>query len=260
MFGGDNRNRRAPDGEENGRNLSQQLAKVKQLPQRSHHLNAAGNHVQEDVNLSDDSLEDDGHDLATNINTSRDSERENTHPDSRVVARNSSHSNQHADVLVSNGATSSVHDITHQQHINGDNDKERSAYGSAKSSQISSRASSCRSCASKIPVLKRPKVKPSPLVEASKASLSSAAIVTVVGEHPPPPKQAKDGDDTPVSIPIDETNCLEYPVVPHNREEQAAVTIQAYYRGWSTRKGNRNPQTKLEGKVSVCLCAHTHTH
>ncbi|XP_065906904.1 uncharacterized protein [Dysidea avara] len=255
MSSGENRNRREPDGEENGANS---LTNSKQLSQRSRHLKAAGKHVQEDVNLSDDSLEDDGPEPVA-ASTLRDGERDNTQRHSRAadsVARNSSHSNQHVDkrtnenTPVNNGATSPVHSTTPQQHINSDNDivsdKGRLVHGSAKSSQTSSRASSC---VSKIPVLKRPKAKPSPLVEASKASLSSAAMVTTTGGYPPPSEQTEDSSDTPISIPIDEmpvSDSLDHdeqPVVSHNQEEHVAVTIQTCYRG---QKSNRNPETNLE--------------
>lgn len=262
MSSGENRNRREPEGEENGTNSSQTLTNAKQLSQRSRHFKAASKHVQEDVNLSDDSLEDDGPEIAA-ASTSRDGERNNTQTHSRdSVARNSSHSNQHKRTIGNppshSGTTSPVHSTTLQQHINSDNVR-RSAQGSAKSSQVSSRVSSCTS---KIPVLKRPKVKPSPLVEASKASLSSVASGR---KYPPSSKQTEDGSDTPVSIPIDEvpiSDCLNHdkqPVVSHDREEQAAVTIQAYYRGWSTRKANRNKEIKPEGMVCVHItwCVYT---
>ena len=256
MSSRENRNRREPEGEENGTNSSQTLTKAKQLSQRSRHFEAAS---QEDVNLSDDSLEDNGPELAA-ASTLRDGERNNAQTHSRAVdsvARNSSHSNQQqrttGNTPALSGANSPVHSTTLQQHINNESVR-RLAQGSAKSSQVSSRVSSCTL---KIPVLKRPKVKPSPLVEASKASLSSVATG---GEYPPPPKQTEDGSDTPVSIPIDEVPSLNHdkqPVVSHNREEQAAVTIQACYRGWSTRKANRNQKSKPEG--IVCVCVHVYT-
>jgi len=237
------RSRREPDGEANDKDSLQTL--TKQLSQRNSHLDTAGKHVKENVNLSDDSLEDDRPETRTEIaatTISRDIHRDNAHPPSRAadsVARNSSLSNHKR----ANENSSVLQNTTPQQHTV--NDKARPVHGSAKSSQTSSRTSSC---SSKIPVLKRSTVKPSPLVEASKASLSSTAMVTTTGDCTLPTNHTREGRDMPVSIPINEPPVLDSDdikvQVSHNTQEKAAVTIQAYYRGWSIRKANRK---KLAG-------------